>query len=367
MEVQSRQLIVMTPSGEFYKIPADKKGLKEGEEIEFVPPPKQAAAETRGGWGRWSYVAAASILVLLSVFPLWNMLHASAYAAVSIDINPSLELELDKEYRVIDATSFNKEGKLLLDGVEWRKHSFVDVASNVIAEAGRQGFLKKNHDILIASIGLKDVRVSDEVVRFVQKEIPVLTASDQEQVTITLMKSSKEVREEARKNGMSAGKFALYESLKQSHKQLSKDSIKKLSVSEIRSQIGGIRETGSSTPKKDAGIIVKEIKKTSPAPPPSPQHGVSNKAPAASAQKHPAAVQTPVVKKPKKTVKEEKLKHPGNRNPMEGKSTAEKAKEILDLKNNPKKNEDILRNPAPSELEKVKEQLQEKIKRKRTS
>lgn len=118
MEVNPDTAIVMTTGCDFVEI--RKRGnLEPGQEIEFasldiIRPKKRPA--------RLAYLALAACLALLLVcFPVYNSLFnhraGTAVAYVSVDINPSLELAVDKNSLVVSTAAFNADGEKLLQKV----------------------------------------------------------------------------------------------------------------------------------------------------------------------------------------------------------------------------------------------------------
>ncbi|QYY42292.1 anti-sigma factor domain-containing protein [Aneurinibacillus thermoaerophilus] len=241
LEIQNQYLIVMTSDGEFCKIPPVDKPLTEGDEVEFTRTVKAEKASQRAkrSWKGWTYVAAACLLLFITALPLWNMVFASAYAAVSIDINPSFELEIDKNYVVTSVTALNQDAESILKNIKWEKRPLLEVTKDILTDARVHGFLKNNHDVLIVPVGLKNPEASRELLQLMKKEIPHLVSNSAGELTITLMESTKEMRKQAQKLGISPGKYTLYDSMKRVNKKISEKEIQTLSISEVSSAIGG--------------------------------------------------------------------------------------------------------------------------------
>jgi hypothetical protein len=298
LEIREQYLIVMTSGGEFCKVPAIDKPLAEGDEVEFTEVMEASkTARPHASWRRWTY-AAACVLLLITVLPLWNMVFASAYAAVSIDINPSFEVEMDKQYEVTEVTALNQEAKEMLEDIDWKNRKITEVTKEILEEAREHGFLQKNHDVLIVPVGLKNPAASQELIRMIKQEVPALTKISTGELTITLMESTKEIREQAQKMGISAGRYALYDSLKRTNKDISPDKLRTLSISEVSSAIGGfehlpnaVQYSKTSPPRKPKGVL------------PNPQAGKVNKQPS-PAPVTPAKGQSVISKKSVKNQKE---------------------------------------------------------------
>ncbi len=268
LEIRGQYLIVMTSSGEFCKIPPTEGLITEGEEIEFTHTleanDSTPARGKRYAWKSWTYAAAACLLLLITALPLWNMVFASAYATVSIDINPSFELEVNERYEVTGVHALNKDAERIVPDIDWKKHTLIEVTKDIIFEARKQGYLEKNHDVLIVPVGMKNPAASQELLEIMKKEVPVFTSSGMGELTVTMMESTKEMREQARKLGISAGKYALYDSMKSIDKSLGEDSIRRMSISEVSSAIGGFKNIPNAVQYSNVPSTLKKEQKKQP-------------------------------------------------------------------------------------------------------
>ncbi|HBY21357.1 MAG: hypothetical protein A2Y24_03930 [Clostridiales bacterium GWE2_32_10] len=99
---------------------------------------------------------AASFLLIFIVQYQMNISNYSAYTIMVIDINPSVELTLDKDNKVINATPLNEDakmlGKLKLNGL-----SIENAFEIIITKAEEKGFIDKTQDsyVLVTNIPLK--------------------------------------------------------------------------------------------------------------------------------------------------------------------------------------------------------------------
>ncbi|KIV60008.1 hypothetical protein AM501_17035 [Aneurinibacillus migulanus] len=326
LEIRGQYLIVMTSSGEFCKVPPAEGLITEGEEIEFTHTLEASGSTPARGkryaWKSWTYAAAACLLLLITALPLWNMVFASAYAMVSIDINPSFELEVDEKYEVTDVHALNKDAERIMPDIDWQKHTLTEVTKDILSEARKQGYLEKNHDVLIVPVGLKDPAASQELLEVMKKEVPLFTGDGMGELTITMMESTKEIREQARKLGVSAGKYALYDSMKRIDKNFNEDSIRSMSISEVSSAIGGFKNIPNAVQYSNVPSTLKKERKDKPVQVPTAPKQLADKAEASPHKKpEPHKKQTasvhverdnlPVKRTPKLTEQEQKDKSKG--------------------------------------------------------
>ena len=90
--------------------------------------------------------ALALMLVFISTLPFYQ--NNQVYAYMSIDINPSIELGVNKNYQVIELIPYNEDGKKIVNKLhDWKKKDVHDVASEIMDEIKSQGYMKKNHEV----------------------------------------------------------------------------------------------------------------------------------------------------------------------------------------------------------------------------
>lgn len=102
MELRDGTAVLMNGSGEIRALPA-RPEWRVGDTVEI---------RRRGRPGRWAALAAALLLVIGG--GAFGTAYFTAYSLVSLDVNPSVELTLNRFDRVIAATARNDEGAELL-------------------------------------------------------------------------------------------------------------------------------------------------------------------------------------------------------------------------------------------------------------
>ncbi|MDF2631198.1 MAG: hypothetical protein K0R39_5029, partial [Symbiobacteriaceae bacterium] len=122
LEMAGRQAVVLTPQGEFKKIPAPRGTWEIGDEVEY------AELRSVAPWARWGATAAAAAVLMVGSFVGYNQYTLTVpVAVVTVDINPSLELTLNKKDQVLKAKPLNADGELVLQGVVWNRKPFDEV------------------------------------------------------------------------------------------------------------------------------------------------------------------------------------------------------------------------------------------------
>ena len=155
---------------------------------------------------------------LLIIFMSYAMLRQAdlpqAAAYVSLDINPSLEMAVDKNLKVIDVQCFNDDASNLIQPEELQGKNMYDAFAEVINKAIEQNYIKPGEDNLIISTvspsGTEPVPVDQEAVsQFLENTVTASGYTSQ----VTVYAASDEIRATAKNEGLSPGKYLVYQQL----------------------------------------------------------------------------------------------------------------------------------------------------------
>ncbi|BCB03118.1 anti-sigma factor domain-containing protein [Bacillus sp. KH172YL63] len=211
MEIKDHNLVMMTPDGEFLtsrKQPGMQYAV--GEEIPFFPVAGgQRSAKSIGRW-KWKVPASIMTAIIIIVTLLSGSMvgQDTAYAYVSVDINPSMELALNKDQQVISITPYNEDAEKLLKKLYGWDHEEVSaVTEKIFLLSEKMGYLKENQHVLITSSFIKgsDRQKESELKAELNKFAEGFSTGHN--ANIIMKETSEKVREEASEKGMTAGSF----------------------------------------------------------------------------------------------------------------------------------------------------------------
>ncbi|MFZ5643152.1 MAG: anti-sigma-I factor RsgI family protein [Bacillota bacterium] len=239
LEVREKTCIVLTADGSFREVKAKGKS-QPGQEITLP--------ET--GWRFNKYALAAACLVFFIVTAgFLNFSMAPAVAAyVCLDINPSVELAIDKDNIVRKAEALNDDGRELLTGLQLKGAGVGDALEKLIEVAVEKKYIQPGEENVIMSsvvpagseeISEVDTVVKDRIEAFLQKK--------NIKAEVVVGKATSEVRAEAEKSGMSTGRYMLYMKARENDAQITPGDFRGKSIRQI---------------EKDRKIKFKEIYKT---------------------------------------------------------------------------------------------------------
>ncbi|MFU2015501.1 anti-sigma factor domain-containing protein [Peribacillus butanolivorans] len=208
LSINKRFVTLLTPEGEFLKTKKQERTYEVGEEITFSPFKPKVTLSFSSFHLSFKKKAvlsvAAALLILFSILPSYSSEHVSAY--MTIDVNPSIELELNDQLEVLKLTGLNEDGKLVIDKLtNWKGKEVKTVTNRIVETTKKLGYLKGNKQIVVSTTLLDKDKKLDKNLKEEIKEI-----SEQGNVSQTKMKviqATKTDRKQARKQGISTGKY----------------------------------------------------------------------------------------------------------------------------------------------------------------
>ncbi|MEY8753372.1 anti-sigma factor domain-containing protein [Peribacillus frigoritolerans] len=208
LSVNKRFVTLLTPEGEFLKTKRQEREYEVGEEITFSPAKQKftlAFSNIHSSFKKTAVLSIAStFLILFSILPSYFSGPVSAY--MTIDVNPSIELELDDDLEVLKLTGLNEDGKLVIGQLkDWKGKDIKAVTNRIVETTKRLGYLKGNKQIVVSTTLMKK---NKELNKNLKEEINEI--SEQDNVSKTKMKviqATKSDRKQAREQGISTGKY----------------------------------------------------------------------------------------------------------------------------------------------------------------
>ncbi|GAA0438695.1 MAG: anti-sigma factor domain-containing protein [Bacillota bacterium] len=159
MEQHRKYMIVLTEEGAFYKaVPV--KNAELGTEVSFKPMKAKKGLLFSFGGNKMNaslrLLALVSVM-LLFVLPFYFVMEKSkTYAYVSIDINPSIELEVTENMLVQSIRPVNDDAELILDKLTNYENKNLDEVIHMIMDKSEETGLINNQKNMLVGVSLKD-------------------------------------------------------------------------------------------------------------------------------------------------------------------------------------------------------------------
>ena len=190
---------------------------------------------------KWTTLVAACLAVMLLGGGGLFYQRANAVASVvSLDVNPSIELKVNRSEKVLACAPLNEDAKAILadmsNGADL-KGAKLDVAVNaIVGSLVRNGYLDSISSAIMISVEDKDTARAEKLQRELTSAVDgVLQTSEAKAAVLTQTLTQDAAREQqARENNISSGKAALVNRVLAINPSLKFDALAKLSVEELK-------------------------------------------------------------------------------------------------------------------------------------
>ncbi|EQB87576.1 hypothetical protein J2Z44_001195 [Clostridium punense] len=224
VEKGKKHFIVITKEGRFARV-RGKDGYSIGDEyeagIDFLRGFQLFSNTNRGSFAGFNLAInkrmATAFATVALVFGISTVTYAyiAPYDYVSIDVNPSVELGINRFNRVTKVESFNEDGTKILNELSLKNKTSQEAMELVIKEVEQQGFFKEelNNELMI-TVSAKD----EEKARKMEIELgevvkEKLYKGNLDKTPITTASVTLERHKEAESLGISTGKLNLIQKL----------------------------------------------------------------------------------------------------------------------------------------------------------
>ena len=190
---------------------------------------------------RWtSLIAACLAVMLLGGGGVFYQRANAVVSVVSLDVNPSIELKVNRSEKVLVCTPLNEDAEAILadmsNGADL-KGAKLDVAVNaIVGSLVRNGYLDSISSAIMISVEDKDTARAEKLQRELTSTVDgVLQTSEAKAAVLTQTLTQDAGREQqARENNISTGKAALVNHVLALNSALKFDALAKLSVEELK-------------------------------------------------------------------------------------------------------------------------------------
>ncbi len=194
-------------------------------------------------------VAAAACLVLIALASGGGYVFFTPTAYISIDINPSLELGINRFDRIVSVEGYNAEAEELLAELDIRFLPYQEGLQELLDSAGLQDYLARDGLLSFTVAGGSDEQ-SSQILDHVE------TCAKGHQ-NMQCHVSGMDEMEAAHQEGMSVGKYRAYLALREVDPSVTLEEVKGMSMRQIQELLEscGVDAEGiqSGTEEEDAG------------------------------------------------------------------------------------------------------------------
>ena len=141
LQLEKKKMVIVTDEGDFLKVPIPSLSPRPGETVYVNVEPAKGFSIPY-----WLRIAVAVIILGLSFVISKPLVVPQAIAAVSMDLNSSVELNIDSNNKVLYAQANNEQGSKVLQGLDLKGLDIYKAVNIVTAKAIEMGYLKQSGD-----------------------------------------------------------------------------------------------------------------------------------------------------------------------------------------------------------------------------
>ena len=230
MEIKNDCLIVLTEDANYIKL--KKKGnIHIGKKILFIE--EDIIRERKKSLKSLVAIAAAIILMITTIISQFSSIESfKTYAIVSLDINPSLEFQIDKREIVRKVRPLSKDGKELINNNMIGMKIEEAIILSIKMALDKKYINNIYNLVLVSEVIIEDelenpTVIEDKILEKVEKD------KDLQDIKLLYLNSNKEDLEKARENQVSVGKYRAYEILSDKNPNIKIEDISDKKIGEI--------------------------------------------------------------------------------------------------------------------------------------
>ncbi len=174
------------------------------------------------------------VMLLLIMFTGWTQF-LKVDSVVDIDINPSIEIKTNKQDKVIEANALNKDGKIILNGMNLNGIEINTAVNAVVGSMFKNGYISVEKSSVLVSVENNNT----EKAKVMQNNISSIISSSltKNNIKPKIVKQentiNKELREEAKGYNISSGKFNLIKEIIALDDDYTIENLSKLSIDDL--------------------------------------------------------------------------------------------------------------------------------------
>lgn len=167
-------------------------------------------------------VALAAFLTVFFGIGGYSMLY-SAVSYISIDVNPSVELALNRLDRVVKVSAYNDEGAAILDGMNLKGKSYTAAIDALFSNQSFQKYIDNGADVNFTVVSDNEKEITEGIKK----------CGGYSQYNSACHGADSEMHSKAHEYGISTGKYKAYVKLKEEGIDINIDDCRNMSLKQL--------------------------------------------------------------------------------------------------------------------------------------
>lgn len=175
-------------------------------------------------------LVSAAFLLFIGIGSFQVYFSESSY--IDLDVNPSIELSVNRFERVIQASAYNQDGKEVLSGLSLKHKSYKDAVTLILKKIKQEGYLKENGMVSVTVQGKNAGKSSG--IKALQTEINQCVNGHENGHRIEVYAVSKSVKARSHHWNVSPAKYLAIKQLQKVDQTATVETCRDHSISEIQ-------------------------------------------------------------------------------------------------------------------------------------
>lgn len=256
IKIENDFAIVLSDDMKYMRV-IKKDGMDVGNKIVFVK--EDIYIENKINYKKISALAAVVFILFMSIniFNIKSNENMIPAAVVSLDINPSIEFELNKKGIVTKVNDINKEANEIIDKEVIGKKIEEALYITINNAREKKYISSQKNSILIADVIL-DSTVKE--ILNIEEDLQVKLNNDKNDsyIKVVYLKSNKNNMKNAHKNDMSIGKYEAFKEIEKKNANASVYEVKNMKVYQIFDQNGKMNNNVIEVEEEEDSIEVEK-------------------------------------------------------------------------------------------------------------
>lgn len=174
-------------------------------------------------------IAACFVFAVLSVV-IFASLRAESYQTVYIDVNPSVELQINRFGKVNEVVYHNTDAEEALDGVKIKWKSAESALEAIISAFDTAGYFDTEAELYISALD-KNGKTDDLLEELSECAEKI---KGNKKYNVNTSKVTKEMRETAKAEGIAPGRYKVIAAIMEEYPEYTLDELRDKSMSELK-------------------------------------------------------------------------------------------------------------------------------------
>lgn len=231
-KIDGPKAIVLKADGSFVSVTA-KAGWRVGETVPLSTASRRFPMRS---------LATAACLAILFIGGFgWNRLYISPVALISLDVNPSIELQVNRFKRITSATALNDEGARILAQADVKNAACKTALINILNAEETSGYLTADTNVVL-TVFASDSSVQAALLSELQNAVDAGISHYSDPVNAEYHCVDENTVHGAHAHGVTAGKYLYLQTLQELDPETDISQLSHHSIEQIKGKIASCQQ-----------------------------------------------------------------------------------------------------------------------------